>query len=283
MRSTAAKRTDNLVSFPNCKINLGLHIVERRSDGYHNLETVFYPLSLTDILEIVTAEEQRGPRFSLSGLPIPGEPAHNLCFKAWQLLKNDFPTLPPVTMHLHKKIPMGAGLGGGSADGAFALTMLNEKYELGLSTDSLSMYALQLGSDCPFFIFNKPAFARGRGEILEPLQLDLTGNSFLLIDPGVHISTAQAFSQVRPRPGAVDLSAAIQKPLNEWKDAIRNDFEESAFYFHPELRAIRGWLYETGAVYAAMSGSGSCFYGIYKKNQLPQPSTILPWQLHYVP
>jgi len=267
-----------VVSFPNCKINLGLHIVEKRSDGYHNLETVFYPIQITDVLEVIPAHAGKSFAFSVSGLPVAGETETNLCVKAWQLLKKDFPQLPAVTMHLHKYIPMGAGLGGGSADSAFTLQLLNEKYKLGLSAETLARYALQLGSDCPFFIFNSPVFASGRGEILQPLQLDLGRYSFLVVNPKIHISTAQAFGLIKPGPPLVALSEAILQPVDTWKEIIRNDFEEPAFYYHPELQEIKNWLYNSGAIYASMTGTGSCFYGIFE-GELPDGQ----WESYKLP
>jgi len=176
-----------MVFFPNCKINLGLRILRRREDGYHDLETVFYPLPLKDALEITRSDELL---FTASGIPIPGEPAGNLCLKAWHLLKKDFPDLPPVHIHLLKQIPIGAGLGGGSADGAEMLRLLNKRYQLDLDTGKLLDYAVRLGSDCPFFILNKPCLGGGRGEQLEPIGLDLSDFSFVIVAPGIHISTA---------------------------------------------------------------------------------------------
>jgi len=184
-----------MVSFPNCKINLGLNIVNKRDDGYHDIETAFFPIQLKDALELVEKEKFE---FSTSGIAIEGEPEKNLCIKAYDLLKKDFPQLPAVQMHLHKAIPMGAGLGGGSADGAFTLKLLNKKFELNLSEKQLINYSLQLGSDCPFFILNKPCFATGRGEILEQMEPDLSQYKFLIVHPPIHVSTAWAFSTIKP-------------------------------------------------------------------------------------
>lgn len=280
-----------MISFPNCKVNLGLHIVEKRSDGYHNLETVFYPLPFTDILEIIPAIEQPGDQstatqplsLSMSGLPVAGDRETNLCFKAWQVLKKDFPQLPPVSMHLHKKIPMGAGLGGGSADGAFALVLLNQMFQLKLSKKALADYALLLGSDCPFFIYNTPAFASGRGELMESLQLDLGQYSWLIINPGIHIGTAQAFSRIVPKPAPSKLVEVVSRPVAAWKELLRNDFEDAAFFYYPFLREVKQWLYDNGALYASMTGSGSCFFGIFKKNQLPQTSSVSNWHSYPIP
>jgi 4-diphosphocytidyl-2-C-methyl-D-erythritol kinase len=275
-----------LISFPNCKINIGLHIVEKRSDGYHNLQTVFYPLPLTDILEIIGIEQVPGKTvatsLALTGLPVAGDPENNLCLKAWHLLSQDFKKLSPVLMHLHKKIPMGAGLGGGSADGAFTLVQLNEKFELNLSNEQIASYALKLGSDCPFFIYNQPAFASGRGEIMKPVNRDLSMYSFLIVNPHIHIGTAQAFSRIVPAPAPVDLSESVLLPPESWKGLIKNDFEEPAFFYYPALREIKTWLYDSGALYASMTGSGSCFYGIFPKNKLPAADPGLGWDVHRV-
>lgn len=268
-----------MIVFPNCKINLGLHILNKREDGYHNLETVFYPVQLRDALEVVKRDDGRQTTddthnspltthisFSSTGLTIAGDEANNLCIKAYQLLKKDFPSLPPVQMHLHKAIPMGAGLGGGSADGAFALKLLNDKFQLGLSTQQLIDYALQLGSDCPFFIVNKPCYATGRGEKLETVELDLSAYHFAIVNPGIHVNTSWAFSQLNINGSArPDLKAIIQQPIETWKDQLINDFEEAVSKAHPEIATIKQGLYDAGAVYASMTGSGSTVFGIFEK------------------
>lgn len=274
-----------MVFFPNCKINLGLHIVRKREDGYHDLETIFYPLPLCDVLEVVKPaagsrqsavdsqkleETSTNVKLHTSGLVVNGKPADNLCIKAYELLKKDFPQLAAIELYLHKVIPMGAGLGGGSADGAFTLQLLNSTFQLDISREQLLDYALQLGSDCPFFIINKPCFASGRGELLQAVQLDLSGYSFLLVHPGVHINTGWAFSQLTPAPSPVPLTEIIQQPVTSWSPALTNDFEAPVFRHHPPLKAIKEKLYEAGALYASMTGSGSCFYGIFPKHQWPQ-------------
>jgi 4-diphosphocytidyl-2-C-methyl-D-erythritol kinase len=273
-----------LVVFPNCKINLGLHIVRKREDGYHDLETIFYPLPLRDALEITRSEagsrmlnERQAATLHMSGLPVQGKAEDNLCFKAYNLLKKDHPQLPDVHMYLHKAIPMGAGLGGGSADGAFTLQLLNEKFQLSLSREKLLDYSLQLGSDCPFFIINKPCYATGRGELLQTIQLDLSGYSFLVVQPGVHISTSRAFSQLTPAPSPEPLQEIIQQPVTSWRTPLKNDFEAPVFIQYPDLKAIKEKLYEAGALYASMTGSGSCFFGIFPKHQLP----AIQWPAHY--
>lgn len=258
-----------MVVFPNCKINLGLHITGKRPDGYHELETVFYPVQLRDALEIVhaTTEEPEDIRFTASGLSIPGNSASNLCVKAYQLLKKDFPELPPIQMHLHKVIPMGAGLGGGSSDGAFALKLLNEKFQLKLNQDQLIHYAAQLGSDCPFFILNRPCYGTGRGEILEPIELNLSGHRFVLIHPGIHVSTKWAFEQLTPAKAPRPITEILQQSLSEWKRELVNDFEAPILRAYPEIASIKRALYDDGAVYASMSGSGSTVFGIYAPGQ----------------
>ncbi|MET0299540.1 MAG: 4-(cytidine 5'-diphospho)-2-C-methyl-D-erythritol kinase [Flavitalea sp.] len=266
-----------MISFPNCKINLGLHIVSKRTDGYHNLETVFYPLPLTDILEILPKDQfneaaDNSINLKLSGLPVAGDQSDNLCVKAWKILKKDHPALPPVNAFLYKNIPMGAGLGGGSSDGAFMLKMLNDHFKLNVSAEKLAVYALSLGSDCPFFLENKPVFASGRGEIFEKTALDLSRNAFLIVNPGLHISTARSFAGIRVSPAPVDLRQAIREPIATWKEIIKNDFEQTAFEIYPQLEKIKEELYEAGALYASMSGSGSCFYGIFENNEIPDIS-----------
>lgn len=275
-----------MVVFPNCKINLGLHVVRKREDGYHDLETIFYPLPLRDVLEVVKRETANGKpeeqfrpvTLHMSGLPVQGKPEDNLCIKAYELLKKDFPQLGDIHMFLHKVIPMGAGLGGGSADGAFALQLLNDKFQLNIAHEKLLDYSLQLGSDCPFFIINKPCFASGRGELLQGIQLDLSSYSFLVVHPGIHINTGWAFSQLTPAPPPQSLQNSIQQPVNSWRAVLKNDFEAPVCKQYPELQTIKDKLYEAGALYVSMTGSGSCFYGIFQKEQAPS----LQWPSNYM-
>ena len=256
-----------MVIFPNCKINLGLHILRKRSDGFHDLETVFYPVPLQDALEIMPqATSFNDPvRLSVSGDAIDVPPTNNICYKAYGLLKADFPALPPVQMHLHKLIPSGAGLGGGSADGAFTLLLLNSQFGLGLSEAQLMEYALQLGSDCPFFIRNRPAYALGRGERLEDIPLDLSGWSIVLVNPRIHVNTGWAFSRIKPTEDRPAIKEIVSRPVQSWKGELINDFEEVVMTEHPPVRAIRDALYEQGAAFAAMSGSGSTVFGLFPK------------------
>ena len=266
-----------MIVFPNCKINLGLQILNKREDGYHNLETIFYPVQLCDALEVVRSASQQPSSaisFQSTGLPIDIAAQNNLCIKAYELLKKDFLSLPPVQMHLHKTIPMGAGLGGGSSDAAFTLKLLNEKFKLGISQTQLIKYALQLGSDCPFFIINKPCYATGRGEILEPVDLYLSAYKFAIVNPGIHINTSWAFAQLNidssGRPKRIDSKSIIQQPISTWKDELKNDFEEPVFKEFPEIENIKQMFYKAGAVYASMTGSGSSVFGIFNKDQKPE-------------
>lgn len=266
-----------MVVFPNVKINLGLRVKSKRNDGFHELDTVFYPLPINDVLEIVVQENQSTESpiiFNSSGLPIPGNTSQNLCIKAYELLAKDFPTIPSINMHLHKHIPMGAGLGGGSADGAFTLKLLNEKFNLGLTDDQLIAYALQLGSDCPFFILNRPVSAGGRGEIMSEINCDLSNFKMLVVHPAIHVSTAEAFRNITLHPDATPCAAVLQRPIEEWKVQLINDFEEAIFPLFPELANIKTRLYESGAVYASMTGSGSTFFGLF--HELPYLQDFFP-------
>lgn len=251
-----------MVTFPNAKINLGLRVVEKRPDGYHNLDTVFYPVPLYDALECIRSDTDH---FTASGLDIPGDSTTNLCLKALELLRKNYPSIGPFKIHLHKHIPMGAGLGGGSSNGAFMLNMLNDTFQLGLTTVQLIDYSLQLGSDCPYFIVNQPVHATGRGEHMTPLSCDLSRYTFLLIDPGVHISTAQAFARIEPHHPARMCSDIVQQPVSTWKKELVNDFESSVFPIYPQLAEIKQQLYALGAVYASMTGTGSAMYGIFEQ------------------
>jgi 4-diphosphocytidyl-2-C-methyl-D-erythritol kinase len=249
-----------MILFPNAKINLGLHITAKRKDGFHDIETCMVPIPLYDALEMIISNKTV---FDVSGLPIPGEEKDNLILKALKLLRKDFNDLPNVHIHLHKNIPMGAGLGGGSADAAFALTLMNNLFDLYLENWFLEDYAAQLGSDCAFFIDNTPKIATGRGEILEPVDVDLKGNHLVLIKPPIHIGTKEAYAGVVPQKPEKNL-AHILKDKTLWKTELQNDFEKSIFPQHPELAAIKKSLYDMGAYYAAMSGSGSTIFGLFE-------------------
>lgn len=254
-----------MITFPNAKINLGLNIVEKRPDGYHNLETIFYPINLQDALE-VTRRENNDKEYTLhiSGSPLEGEPEDNLVVKAYKLLKKDYPGLLPVDIHMYKHIPAGAGLGGGSSDAACMIKLLNDKFSLGLSTERMEEYAVKLGADCAFFIRNKPVFATGIGNLFEPVELSLKGYHIILIKPDIFVSTRDAFAEIKPVRPAVSLKEIVKQPMETWKHSMKNDFEDNVFKKFPEIAAIKDELYDLGAVYAAMSGSGSSVYGIFK-------------------
>ena len=255
-----------MVCFPNAKINIGLNVIEKRSDGFHNIESVFYPVGWCDVLEIIESKVQDlkfKVEFTYSGIGIPGKAEDNLCCKAYELISKDYP-LPPAKVHLHKIIPVGAGLGGGSADAAFFIKLLNDKFELNLSWGEMHHYAKQLGSDCSFFIGNKPAFVKGKGDDQEGIKLDLEGYNIVLIYPNIHINTAEAYAGVKPEKPSESLEKLIQLPVGQWKNKIHNDFEDSIFLKYPEIKKIKEQLYSQGAVYASMSGSGSTVYGIFK-------------------
>ncbi|MDB5192749.1 MAG: 4-diphosphocytidyl-2-C-methyl-D-erythritol kinase [Segetibacter sp.] len=237
-------------------------MVAKRNDGFHNLETVFYPLEIKDALEFVAAKEMG---LEVTGLSVAGNATDNLCMKAYELLKKDFPQIPALQIHLHKAIPMGAGLGGGSSNGAFMLMMLNEKFKLDLSQQQLVDYALQLGSDCPFFIYNSPCFATGRGEIMEPLNLDLSGYNILIVNPGIHVSTGLAFSGITPSAPKKSIKTIIKQPVEMWKSELVNDFEEGVFKTHPAIKEVKEKLYLSGASYASMTGTGSTVYGLFQR------------------
>ncbi|UFH55958.1 4-(cytidine 5'-diphospho)-2-C-methyl-D-erythritol kinase [Spirosoma sp. KNUC1025] len=248
-----------MVAFPNCKINIGLHITEKRSDGFHNLQSCFYPVGWSDVLEVIPSDSFS---FASSGLDIPGEVSKNLCVKAYNLLKADF-DLPPVQMHLHKIVPIGAGLGGGSADAAFTLKLLNDRFSLGINTPQLEDYARLLGSDCAFFIQNRPLYCLEKGDVFRDIAVDLSGYHILLVYPNLAISTAEAYAAVKPQKPAIPLATLLQNPVDTWRNTIHNDFEDSLFPTYPELAQIKQALYDAGAVYASMSGSGSTVYGIF--------------------
>jgi 4-diphosphocytidyl-2-C-methyl-D-erythritol kinase len=257
-----------MVVFPHCKINLGLHVLRRRGDGYHDLETLFYPVPLKDVLEIVPAVASDGKgegRLFVKGSPIPGDRETNLCVRAWRLLKKDLPGIPPVDTWLYKNIPMGAGLGGGSSDGAFMLGALDRKFRLELGRERLAAYALQLGSDCPFFLYDQPCFATGRGELLEPFAVDLSNYFIVLVYPGVHIPTAWAFAEVAPSMPPIPLRQALAGPVSDWRSTLVNVFEAPVCKRYPDLQKVKDQLYHNGAVYASMTGSGSAFFGLFPR------------------
>jgi len=253
-----------MILYPPAKINIGLSIVEKRPDGFHNIETVFYPIPLCDSLSIETAGAGATCQlvFSCDGIELPDD--DNLCCKAYRLLDDDF-HLPPVIIRLYKAIPIGAGLGGGSSDAAYTLLALNSLFQLNIPDDELTRYASRLGSDCAFFLQDQPAFGTGKGDILEPLSLSLAGYHIIIVKPPVFVSTAEAYSSVTPKKVEHHLPELLKAPVSEWRHTVFNDFEASVFKMYPEIGQIKEKLYQEGAVYASMSGSGSSVYGIFDK------------------
>lgn len=249
-----------MILFPPAKINLGLNVLFKREDGFHELDTCMVPVPFYDVLELLPAEEFS---FHQSGILIPGKMEENLCFKAYRLMVENF-SIPPVYIHLRKIIPMGAGLGGGSADAAYVLKGLKELFNVDCSENRLEELAAQLGSDCPFFVKNEAQIAKGRGEILSSCKLDLTGYFIKIINPGIHIGTKEAYAGIVFGENQVSVKQIVEGPIENWKDQLKNDFETSAFANHPILKEIKEKMYAEGAIYAAMSGSGSTMYGIYR-------------------
>lgn len=253
-----------MITYPNAKINIGLNVVERRPDGYHNLETIFYPIPFTDALEITSSQDD--VQLKVSGEILNGSPEDNLVMRAYRLLQQANPDkVKPVSIHLFKQIPTGAGLGGGSADAAFTLKALNERFKLDLSIAELEQLATKLGADCSFFIQNKPAFAEGIGNKFTDIDLNLKGMTLVLVKPDIFISTRDAYANIKPHHPETNLLELIKQPIEQWRDTIVNDFEASVFPVHPSLAAIKDQLYDLGAVYASMSGSGSTLFGLFRQ------------------
>lgn len=256
-----------MIVYPNAKINLGLNVVERRPDGYHNLETVFYPINLQDALELKTIEgdiPQSGYKLKVTGSILDGSPDDNLVVKAYKLVRKDF-DFPAQKIHLYKHIPVGAGLGGGSSDAATMIKMLNDKFSLGLTNEAMENYAVQIGADCPFFIRNTPVFATGIGDNFSTIDLNMAGKTIVLVKPDIFVSTKDAYALVEPKKPEKSLLESLAQPISTWRDNVTNDFEKSVFVKYPEIAAIKDRLYDLGAVYASMSGSGSAVYGIFDK------------------
>ena len=257
-----------MITFPIAKINLGLNVVEKRADGYHNLQTVFFPVPLLDALDV----QEMGAEFpsqydcdlKVSNIHIDGDEQRNLVVRAYNLLKQDFPDMPRVHAHLYKGIPTQAGMGGGSSDCGFMITLLNKMFNLGLSDEQMIQYAARLGADCAFFILNKPCYAEGIGEKLQPIQLSLSGWYLSLVRPDIPVSTREAFALIKPHYPEFNCKEVVQLPVEEWRGKLTNDFEDSVFAVHPELGAVKDRLYQLGATYAAMSGSGSTLFALSK-------------------
>lgn len=272
-----------MISFPNAKINIGLNVVSVRPDGYHDIETVFYPVNVQDVLEINVKHaiksnfpilgkmtekgryyEDECCSITLKGNQLPGNPADNLVVRAYRMLAEDF-VLPPIDIMLYKHIPSGAGLGGGSSDCAHIIMLLNRRFGLRMTSSCMQRYAARLGADCAFFIVNRPVIATGIGDVMTPVPLSLKGYTVLLVKPDIEVSTKEAYSLVVPQRPQTALQDAVKRPVAEWKDIIVNDFEKSIFALHPEIGELKSRLYDAGAVYAAMSGSGSTVYGLFEK------------------
>jgi 4-diphosphocytidyl-2-C-methyl-D-erythritol kinase len=250
-----------MLAFANAKINLGLFLTEKRADGYHNLQTVFYPVKLYDVVELIDSETTS---CIIKGIDIPGSADDNICLKAFKTLQKDF-HLPHQQIILLKNIPVGAGLGGGSADAAFVIKLVNDKFNLALSTEKMQDYARVLGADCAFFVENKPVYAFAKGDEFEDLQIDLSNHFMVLVKPSIHVSTAEAYNKVKVKEAAISLKDLIHLPLSDWKANILNDFEVSVFEKYPEIDEIKTKLYTAGATFALMSGSGSSIYAIFEK------------------
>lgn len=259
-----------MITFPNAKINLGLNVVEKRPDGYHNLETVFYPVPITDALEVFPMDQSFPSPvdcdLKVTNINIDGDEQKNLVVKAYNLLKQDFPTLSRTHAHLYKGIPTQAGMGGGSSDCGFMITLLNQQFKLGLSDQQMIDYAARLGADCAFFVLNKPCYAEGIGEKLQPITLDLKGWYLAVVRPDIPVSTKEAFSLIVPQHPEKNCLDIVRQPVETWRDQLTNDFEKSVFAIHHEIGAIKDRLYDMGAVYAAMSGSGSSLFGLFRQS-----------------
>ena len=257
------------ISFPIAKINLGLNVAEKRPDGYHNLQTVFYPVPLKDALEVQVMDSAFPSDYDcdlkVTNATIDGDEQRNLVVRAYQLLKKDFPTLPRIHTHLWKGIPTQAGMGGGSSDCAYMLVLLNQQFHLGLTEKQLIDYAAQLGADCAFFILSRPCYAEGIGEKLQPIDLSLNGYYLAVVRPDIPVPTKEAFSRIHPHYPAQNCRETVMQPVETWRDTLVNDFEESVFTLHPEIGDIKQQLYNMGATYAAMTGSGSALFGLFKE------------------
>ena len=263
-----------MITFPIAKINLGLNVVEKRPDGYHNLQTVFYPVPIQDVLEVQVMDEAFPSSYDcdlkVTNINIDGDEQRNLVVRAYQLLKKDFPTLPRIHTHLWKGIPTQAGMGGGSSDCAYMMLLLNRQFHLGLTDEQLISYAAQLGADCAFFILSKPCYAEGIGEKLQPTEVSLSGYYIAVVRPDIPVSTKEAFSLIHPHYPAQNCRETVMKPVETWRETLVNDFEESVFALHPEIGAIKEQLYDMGATYAAMTGSGSALFGLFRE----QPDSL---------
>ena len=255
-----------MICFPNAKINIGLRVTGKRPDGYHNIESILYPIGLTDILEISEQEKISGKGISLvtTGIKIDSPPKENLVFRAAELLRKEY-SIPPLSIHLHKLIPTGSGLGGGSSDTAFLLRLLNKKFNIGISEEKLHAIASGLGSDCPFFLNNTSAFISGRGEKIQRISLNLSQLYLVVVYPDIHIDTGFTYSQITGSKPGLSLQELIKYPVSQWKENIFNDFEKPVFSKYPNIKNIKEKLYSMGAIYSSLTGSGSVVYGLFDK------------------
>ena len=263
-----------MIVFPIAKINLGLNVVEKRPDGYHNLQTVFYPVPIKDALEVQRMDEgfpsDVDCDLKVTNIAIEGDEQKNLVVKAYKLLKQDFPTLPRIHTHLWKGIPTQAGMGGGSSDCAYMIRLLNDLFSLKMSDEQMIRYAARLGADCAFFIKSEPCYAEGIGELMHPIGLDLSEWYIGVVRPDIPVPTKEAFSRIHPHYPQICPKDAVMQPVETWRETLTNDFEESVFALHPEIGAVKEQLYKMGATYAAMSGSGSALFGLFKE----RPDTL---------
>lgn len=265
-----------MLSFPNIKINLGLNVIQKRADGYHELESVFYPMGWTDALEIIKADKFQ---FTSTGIAVPGDTDQNLVVKAFRKIQAIYNIEKEVAIHLHKVIPTGAGLGGGSADAVFAIKLVSELFNLQIPLERQLSIAAELGSDCPFFVHNTPCIVTGRGDILKPISLDLSHWHFVVVHPGIHVATADAFAGIRPSRHAASVNEIVLKPVTSWKDTLVNDFEKTVFAKFPEIQKLKESMYRQGAVYTSMSGSGSAVFGMFAEPvELDLPAQYKVWQ-----
>lgn len=253
-----------MICFPNAKINLGLNVLSKRTDGFHDIESLIYPIPIRDALEFLPADSFQ---LSVSGFHIDGSAKDNLVYKAWKLLHKNH-NLPPLHVHLHKTIPLASGLGGGSSDAAFFIRETNTVFELGLNENEMKNLAGQLGSDCTFFIENKPSLVSGKGEILQRTNISLSGKYLAIVKPSIHVSTPEMYNLIKPKKPQTNLSEIIFKPIRQWKDLLINDFEDPAFRLYPEINDLKKSMYKSGATYVSMSGSGSAIFGIFENKPI---------------
>jgi 4-diphosphocytidyl-2-C-methyl-D-erythritol kinase len=250
-----------MLAFANAKINIGLNVTEKLPSGYHNIQTVFYPIKIHDVVEITDAALTS---CQVAGINIEGNPEDNLCYKAFRLLQKDY-NFPAQQITLLKQIPVGAGLGGGSSDAANLIKLIDQKFNLGLSIVEMEQYASMLGADCAFFIQNKPVYAYGKGDLFKPVTLDLSAYNIVLVKPPIHVSTGEAYAGMIPLANDENLTDQVFLPLESWKHHIKNDFERMVFEKYPAIADVKNSLYQAGAIYASMSGSGSSVYAIFDK------------------